>query len=151
MTRIDFYILNAQRPAGREHLACRLAEKAYGLGHRVHIHANDPQSASRLDDLLWTYRDGSFIPHALEPQDPTEAPVSVGHDWQPDQACDVLINLATEVPNCFSRFERVAEILDPSPEIRQQGRERYRFYRDRGYELNTHELGTDQGGEPDHG
>lgn len=140
MTRIDFYVLQDNPALARERLACRIAEKAYGLGHRVHIHTADAPAASRLDELLWTYRDGSFVPHEVEPADPAPVPVTIGHAWEPREDCAVLINLAEAVPVFFSRFERVAEILDPDPVVRRHGRERYRFYRDRGYELNTHEV-----------
>lgn len=141
MTRIDFYLLKADQPLMRQRYACRIAEKAFALGHRVHIHMPSAESARAMDELLWTYRDGSFVPHEVE-SDATDGdcPVVIGFQAEPSGDCDVLINLAPEVPLFFSRFERVAEILDENPETRGQGRERYRFYRDRGYELNHHDI-----------
>ena len=53
---------------------------------------------------------------------------------------DVLINLAADVPEFFSRYERVAEVVDANALRREQSRERYRFYRDRGYKLDTHQV-----------
>lgn len=96
-----------------------------------------------LDDLLWTFRDGSFIPHTLASAS-NDDPVVVGFDTSAD-ACpgthnDVLINLALEVPSFFSRFDRVAEIVDQDEESRSSARTRYRYYQDRGYQLSTHEL-----------
>lgn len=143
MTRIDFYVLNDAAAASRERLACRLTEKAFGLGHRVHLHVASAQAAGRLDDLLWTFRDGSFVPHEIAGGDAVDSPVTIGHDWEPTGDCQVLINLADEVPVFFSRFERVAEIINQDEQIRSQGRERFRFYRDRGYDLNTHELAAE--------
>ncbi|MEJ2644677.1 MAG: DNA polymerase III subunit chi, partial [Gammaproteobacteria bacterium] len=64
----------------------------------------------------------------------------VGHQESPETDCDVLINLAAEVPLFFSRFERVAELIGNNEENKQQGRQRYRFYKDRGYTLDTHNL-----------
>lgn len=140
MTRIDFYILGDANQAGRYLTACRLAEKAFGLGHRVHVHTASPEEATRLDDLLWTFRDGSFVPHELVREDGADSPVTVSDRWEPTGECEVLINLAPDVPPFFSRFHRVAEIIDRDEEQRRHGRERFRFYRDRGYDLNTHEL-----------
>ena len=140
MTRIDFYLLSKPQPGARQKLACRIAEKAFGLGHRVHIHTASKKEAMRLDDLLWTFRDGSFVPHETDPAQLSPRAVTIGHDWEPEGEYEVLINLDSEVPLFFSRFERVAEILDQDPQTRQKGRERYRFYRDRGYDLNTHEI-----------
>jgi len=143
MTRVDFYILESAAPDAGALVACRLAEKAYGLGHRVYIHADDGASARELDELLWTYRAGSFVPHGLyDPQaEPAPAPVLIGAEEGPEGHADVLINLAGEVPMFFSRFERVAEVISGDAEARQRGRERFRFYRERGYDLETHKLG----------
>lgn len=141
MTRVDFYILDQQ--AGRPQFACRLAEKAVLQGHRVYIHTADEQAAQELDRLLWTFSDGSFLPHALAASEPADslAPVHIGHGQEPLDHDQVLINLADEIPLFFSRFERVAEIVDGDQGAREQARERFRFYRERGYELNSHSLG----------
>ena len=137
MTEIDFYVLADADPRRRELLACRLAEKAWGLGHRVFIHA--PEQAHALDDLLWTFRDDAFLPHALADDD-MYAPVVIGDGDEPMDSRYLLLNLSPSVPAFFSRFERVAEIVNDEAAIREAGRERFRFYRDRGYSLRTHKL-----------
>jgi DNA polymerase-3 subunit chi len=139
MPKIDFYVLPDAAPEARDRLACRVAEKAYGLGHRVHIHTDSMEDALRLDALLWTFRDRSFVPHAIEPAVSDECPVSIGHDWTPPR-CEVLINLAPHAPAFFDRFERVAEIICHTADAQDSGRERYRFYRERGCELRHHTL-----------
>lgn len=142
MTRIDFYVLDSDSPDARERFACRLAEKAYDRGHRVYLHAADGAAAQRLDELLWTFRAGSFVPHGLAGAEPAEAvPVHIGHG-EPEGHDDVLINLAPDVPLFFSRFARVAEVVDSGEPGRQSARERYRFYRERGYTLESHDIAT---------
>jgi DNA polymerase-3 subunit chi len=141
MTRIDFYILEDADANARWRFACRLAEKAWQQGHRVYVHVNGAEETARLDDLLWTFRGGSFIPHtAGDRTDDPDARIHIGHDADPLGHNDVLINLAREVPPFFSRFERVAELVDGDDEQRRQSRERYRFYRDRGYTLENHTI-----------
>jgi DNA polymerase-3 subunit chi len=140
MTRVDFYVIGAPDGTSRERLACRLVEKAYKLGHRVYVHTASPRQAAAVDDLLWTFRAGSFVPHGLHPAADEAAPVLVGHDTAPEQVAEVLVNLADEVPAFFSRFERVAEPVGADAREKQQARSRFRFYRDRGYELQTHTL-----------
>ncbi|TDY01641.1 DNA polymerase III subunit chi [Thiohalophilus thiocyanatoxydans] len=141
MTRVDFYIVEDNRAQARQRLACRLAEKAYTLNHTVYIHADDRQQAEQLDQLLWTFRDGSFIPHSLQDDKvASQAAIVIGCDDEPKEHNQVLINLGETVPPFFSRFERVAELITGDEQARQAGRERFRFYRDRGYELNTHNL-----------
>lgn len=142
MTRVDFYILPDAAPDGRERLACRLAEKAYRLGHEVYIHTAGPQHSAALDTLLWTYRAGSFVPHRCveAAAEADGAPVLIGHAEPPAHSHALLINLAPEVPGFFSRFERVLEPVDQHEDHKRAGRERFRFYRDRGYALETHTL-----------
>ena len=139
MTRIDFYILSDADPMARYRVACRIAEKAWGTGHRVHIHTDSPQESRKMDQLLWTFRDRSFVPHAVEPENAGEFPVTIGHSPAPDTR-QVLINLAAEVPVFFEQFERVAEIVARNRESSDKDRERYRFYRDRDCKLNHHHL-----------
>lgn len=139
MTRIDFYVTRGN--GDRHVLACRLVEKAYQLGHRIYIHAESQSEALVLDNLLWTFKQGSFVPHVLYPcPDAHMTPVLIGHDAEPDAAGSVLVNLAGEVPPFFSRFERVAEIVDHDANHRESARARFRFYRDRGYAPQSHDL-----------
>ena len=141
MTRIDFYLVKSESVHSTELLTCRLAEKAYTLGHRVYIHSADDAQLERLDDLLWTFAAGSFVPHVrFQREQGDDAPVVLGTQAAPAGHTDVLINLADEVPLFFSRFERVAEIVGADAALRSSARERYRYYRDRGYALETHEL-----------
>lgn len=140
MTRVDFYVLPDADPAQRPLLACKLAEKAYGQGLKVYIHTADAGEAARLDELLWTFKAGSFVPHALQSEATDAPPVLIGHDHEPSGHIDVLINLGDDIPRFFSRFERVAELVDQRTELLAQSRERFRYYRERGYEPNTHRL-----------
>jgi len=141
MTRIDFYIVDDEQISSRALLACRLAEKAFSLKNRIYIYTADELQANEFDDLLWTYRAGSFVPHQqLGTQTDPDCPVLIGHVDAPDGLNQVLINLDMTVPLFFSRFERVVEIVNQDEIQRQQARERFKFYRDRGYDLHTHNL-----------
>ena len=141
MTRIDFYIVDSNKAVSRSLTACRLAEKAYSLDNRVYIHTASLSEADKLNDLLWTYRAGSFVPHQrFEPSNEQDCPVLIGHVDAPEGINEVLINLDAAVPMFFSRFERVVEIVNQDETLRQQARDRFTFYRDRGYDLHTHNL-----------
>ncbi len=141
MTEVDFYLLKDDSPHGRAQFACRLADKAYRLGNRIFIHTESADQTQQLDKLLWTFQQNSFVPHGvyqIGQDDPP--PVQLAHDAEPDAGNQVLINLAADVPVFFSRFERVAELVNDNADVRQQGRKRYTFYKDRGYTLRTHEI-----------
>jgi len=139
-TRVDFYILAATGRASRVAFACRLTEKAYGLQHRVYAHTANEQDARQLDEMLWTFSQGSFVPHAVLSSDTdSRTPVIIGTAG-PQDGADVLINLAESAPEFATRFERVVEIVDGDESSRQAGRERFKHYRDMGLEPTTHNI-----------
>jgi DNA polymerase-3 subunit chi len=142
MSRVDFYVLQESGEMARQRFACRLAEKAYKLENRVHIRVSGPDVGQKLDDLLWTFRDGSFVPHELlgaaagEP----EAPVTIGSGPSPQFDCDLLINLADDLPDAAGRFSRIAEVVTADDECRSRSRQRFVDYRAQGHTLDTHKL-----------
>ncbi|MCB1874954.1 MAG: DNA polymerase III subunit chi [Chromatiales bacterium] len=139
--RVDFYLLPGQDPMQRLQFVCRLTEKVFSLGHSVAIRVDEPRQAQFLDQLLWSFRPGSFIPHRVHPQQPDrEEPVVVTSGMAPEGFDQVLINLGTEVPEGFEGFQRVAEVLDQNDANKLPGRTRYAHYRDAGYPLETHKL-----------
>jgi len=142
MSRIDFYVLPDSGAAARQRFACRLAEKAYSLKNSVHIRVADRQAADQLDDLLWTFRDGSFVPHEQISTAATDAesPVTIGFGGGDSRDCDLLINLTESVPENTATFPRVAEIVTADAPSRQTSRERFASYRDAGHSLDTHKL-----------
>ncbi len=141
MTRVDFYILKENASGNRYTLACRIAEKAWRQGHRVLLHTTNSDETRHLDRLLWTFREQSFVPHGpIDEADAELTPILIEHGHETVDEHDVLVNLAAEPPPFLGQFERVAEIIDNDPEIRRQGRLRYRFYKDHGYPLDSHEI-----------
>ncbi|MEM7217937.1 MAG: DNA polymerase III subunit chi [Pseudomonadota bacterium] len=140
MTRVDFYLLEDRTLLAAARFACRLAAKALDGAHQVHVHTRDEAAAAEFDALLWTYPPHRFIPHDLAGDSARHTgreAITIGHGDAP-VGDDVLINLGTQVPDFFGRYERVAEII--VEDIRAEGRERYRYYRDCGYPLYHHDL-----------
>lgn len=143
MTRVDFYILPEAEDTGPILTACRLCERAAGQPLKVYAYVPDAGLADDLDAALWTFKQGSFVAHErvdAKGEDMALASVLIGAADPPASHHDVLLNLGADVPPFFSRFERVLEIVHGDPETRAQSRARYKFYRDRGYELNAHPL-----------
>lgn len=142
MSKVDFYVISGAGNDTRRRFACRLAEKAYRLNNTVHIHVTDRAAVQQLDDLLWTFRDGSFLPHEVvdAPLADTPAPITIGCDVAPSRDCDLLINLSEEVPAIVDSFPRVAEIVTSDEDARARSRKRFVDYRERGHTLDTHKL-----------
>ncbi len=142
MIRIDFYVLPSDSPNARQVLACQLTEKAYRLGHSICIYTESATQNRVMDDLLWTFRAGSFIPHnrAVDNAPDSNIPVILSHDVEPSNFNDILINLNPEVPKGFNRFTRLIELVNQNKEIRNAGRKRYRYYQKQGLEIETHKI-----------
>lgn len=137
MTEITFYTF-AGDPLD---VARRVAAKAYGHGSQVMIYAPDAARAEAIDRLLWTTPAIGFIPHCRDDDAlAAQTPVLIGSSADALRSADVMINLHHEQPPAFARFERVVEIIGQDEAAIEQGRERYRFYKRRGYALQTHDL-----------
>ena len=140
MPQVDFYILEQKRHP--DHLVCQLANKACQQGLMVQIHTSDQESAQSLDDRLWTFNDISFIPHALYRKgDSNESQVLITWLEQPESHTDVLMNLSGRIPDKAENFARIIEVVASDDKSRKFARQRYRDYRDRGYDLETHNIG----------
>ena len=139
MTRIDFYLLSSDRTTARLDYACRLAHKAWAKGHTVYLHCASEDQATELDALLWSFRADSFVPHGLHSDHPDEA-VVCGSGEDPSPHHDLLINVSNATPQFFSRFSRLAEIIVEDDSVRVPARDRFRFYRERGYPLKSHQI-----------
>ncbi|HEX7381648.1 MAG TPA: DNA polymerase III subunit chi [Nevskiaceae bacterium] len=150
MTRIDFYLLTDTGTRAAIDVTCRLCDKAAARGKRVYVHSVEADTVDELDAALWSFRQGSFIAHERytgEVDAAAPPAVLLGHLPPPDEYRSVMINLAAETPAFFSQFERVLEVVSGDARVRAAARKRFRFYRDRGYALEIHELGAN--GAPD--
>lgn len=140
MARVDFYVLKQEGPQSRNTFACRLAEKAWRLENTVHIHAASREEAERINELLWTFRDGSFVPHELLTPGGRSAPVTIGSGELAVQARDLLINLSDTIPAFAESFPRVAELVSSDETSKQESRKRFATYREQGHTLETHDV-----------
>ena len=137
MTTIDFYT-HVDEPLG---VAAKLAAKAWSQHGNVRVLTPDAAATDALDRLLWTQPATGFVPHCrLHSPLAGDTPIIVDHVVEHDGPASVLINLAGSPPPFFARFERLAEIVPADESQAQAGRERYRFYRERGYPLRVHDL-----------
>jgi len=138
MTQIDFYT-NA---ADKFRIACVIAAKAYERGLRTLIYVPDAATGGKLDQLLWSTPALGFVPHCLAGDElAAVTPIVIDQRGEDVTHDDVLLNLCAERPPFFSRFQRLVEIVGLDEEDKAAARERWRFYRERGYALDTHDTG----------
>jgi DNA polymerase-3 subunit chi len=138
MTTIDFYT----HVDDALDVAAKLVAKAYAQHGRVRVLTPDRATTEALDRRLWIQPATGFLPHCrLSSACAAETPVIVDDLLEHDGPAAVLVNLHPEPPPFFSRFDRLAEIVGRDAESAAAGRVRFRFYRERGYELRAHNLG----------
>ncbi len=138
MTSIDFYT----HVADRLEVAAKLVAKAFAQHGSVRVLTPDPATTEQLDRRLWLSPPIAFLPHCrVASARASETPIWVDHVEEHPGPAAVLINLGLAPPPFFSRFERLAEVVGVDAADAAAGRDRYRFYRERGYELRTHNLG----------
>tara|TARA_Y100001935_G_C17171810_1_gene440616 strand:- start:330 stop:758 length:429 start_codon:yes stop_codon:yes gene_type:complete len=141
MTKIDFYVLKDGTNLNKLKLACIIAEKAYNEGHRIIIHTHSKDTADLVDNLLWTFKAESFIPHGKGDEcDIGSTPIIIGDAGLYPEEADFIINLEDKSPEVFSRFQHLAECVDNDETSKENNREKYRYYRDRGYPLKMHNM-----------
>ena len=139
MTKVDFYTGSKDKLR----TACQLSHKAMQNGVRTVISAPDAATTDAMDKLLWHYPATAFIPHCHSDAEQAAAvPVLLNNGGDKFPHHDLLISLHEECTPFFSRFERVIEIIGVDEEDSRKGRERFKFYRDRGYELRHIDLSS---------
>jgi DNA polymerase-3 subunit chi len=140
--RVDFYILEESSATARLKLACRLAEKAYLAAQTALVWHTDTEELKAFDELLWTFMDGSFVPHEMltAKASSDDSPVLLSAGMAPPADFDVIINLAPDIPGCLSKTRRIAEIIDGDDARRRAGRARFKAYRDLGIQPASHNI-----------
>jgi DNA polymerase III subunit chi len=141
MPKIDFYLIIEQTENERLRFACRLLDKAYQQNHQVYVHVANESDANTFNNLLWTFRDISFVPHDLVGGKNSEnTPILIGFDNKPENTNDILLNLDHQIPDFFTKFERVVEIVSQDKELQKKARENYSYYKEQGFKIETHDL-----------
>ena len=135
MTKVTFYKLAKDAPSLK--LVCQLIKKACATQQQVLCLVDNDQTAEQLDQLLWGFEPEAFIPHGIGVD---QQPVAISAVAEPGEHHQILINLQGEIPTWFSRFERVIELVQPESAHEQVKRDNFRFYKERGYALDFHDL-----------
>ncbi len=141
MTEVKFFFNVDHKIA----FACKLAKKAYDSGMRLIVFAPDESTASEFDRQLWTFSQLSFVPHVRADHTLAAAtPVVIANANSTLPHHDALLNLADDPPPYFTRFEFLREIVSMDEHDRNCARERSKFYKSRGFEIQNLDMATDK-------
>ena len=142
MTEITFYVLPTESTQERHLFACKLVEKSYRSDCFCYLLTDSETQSRVLDDLLWTFRPGSFIPHQLYDGTVPEWQrlILIGSHQPPEPWRHTLLNVSSQFPQDYLQYGRILEILDNSEATKVAGRQRYRQYQQAGLSVTTHKL-----------
>ncbi|HGO5854083.1 TPA: DNA polymerase III subunit chi [Mannheimia haemolytica] len=142
MKQVQFYLLSQADSAelsAAEMQACELAAQAWRLGKRVLIACEAEQQALNIDEALWARDPDSFVPHNLSGEI-TTYPTPIEISWKGKrnaQRRDLLISLQTELPEFIGSFTQIIDFVPVEETAKAQARERYKQYRQLGWQLET--------------
>lgn len=142
---VDFYLLNTLIQENLYRFTCRLIEKAYLQQKKIFIQVSSHEEGQRIDELLWTFRDISFIPHSYlgvsSVIDPF-LPVTIATEKPNPLNADILFNLSPKIPDFFLEFSRIIEVVSEEKKNKTQSRQKYKFYKTQLCQLTTHTIST---------
>lgn len=144
MTRVDFYILQkSESEEQRFDFSCRLLEKIVRQGNTVLVCTDSAQDSLLLDDLLWSFKPESYLPHAITGTEEAEQqglPIVITHEKSAQLGRDVLLNLSTTIPEQFAQFARFAQVVNQAPEKLEASRRHFAFFKEKGYPIEVNKL-----------
>ncbi len=134
MTRVEFFT----NVPNKHEKAISLCEKALAKGRQLTILLDNAHELSEIQQQLWQAGPSSFLANArADAANAALAPIVLDIDGRLLHQDDVLINLQAETPLIFSRFRYLAEIVGFDEADKVRARARFKFYRDRGYQIKT--------------
>ncbi len=139
MTRVSF--IKIKKPEKARHL-CELADEFFGEGQKVLITVMDENQAVTLDRFMWTWRKGSFLPHAYHngAVDCSSEAVTIVTEEKNPNGANVLV-MGKPCSLAFIRqFEEVVDFAEVhEPQRAAEARRRFLRYREEGFEPHMRE------------
>ena len=137
MTNITFF----HGASDRLQAAVEWLARAGYESRSVVVYVPSESDSQRLDRLLWTVPATGFVAHCTaDDRLAGETPIILASSLEESVQDDCLLNLSDEIPPGFSRFQQLVEIVSVDDRDRLPGRERFRFYRERGYPLRNDDI-----------
>ena len=144
MVEFAFYQL---RRSPLEKALPKLLEKVLESGRRALVLAASEERAETLNAALWTYDQGSFLPHGTAREGrPERQPIFLATDDANANGAQVAVMVDGVAPADPARFERCLDMFDGTdPAALEAARARWRAHKERGDTVTYWEQ-TERGG-----
>ncbi|MEO6118520.1 MAG: DNA polymerase III subunit chi [Methylotenera sp.] len=137
MTRIEFFFNVPDKLVK----AAELCEKAVAKGRQLTIFSQNEAMNDAMQQQLWQQSVTSFLPSSNSVESKSKlSPIVLDLNGEHLIQDDILINLQAQHPPFFSRFRHLIELVGLDEADKTVARARFRFYRDRGYEIKTSDM-----------
>jgi DNA polymerase-3 subunit chi len=141
MTRVEF-IFNVPDKLSK---VTDLCEKAVAKGRQLTVITKNDVRNVVLQKQLWQQSATSFLPSSVPDAAMSQfSPIVLDTTGENLLQDDVLINMQAETPPFFSRFRYLVELVGHEESDKAAARERFKFYRDRGYEIKRTDMALGQ-------
>jgi DNA polymerase III subunit chi len=134
LTEVGFYHLLSM---SLERALPKLIERAWVQGHRILVRAGSAERVERLDVLLWTYEEASFLPHGSDRDGNAAAqPIWLTHDNKNPNSASMLVLVDGVEAGDLAAFDRCADLFDGNDaDAVDAARGRWRRARQAGHSL----------------
>ncbi|MGD8173135.1 DNA polymerase III subunit chi [Vibrio sp. TRT 21S02] len=146
MSNATFYIVkpdSAQASKdGFEQYILFLSQHFAKQGAKVYLNCQDKRHAEHIAECFWQVNPEQFTAHNLVGEGPKYATnIEIGYDGiKPTWNRQLVINLAENETTFANKFAEVVDFVPCEEKAKQLARERYKIYRQAGYQLQTIEI-----------
>ena len=132
--KVDFYVYELSDYQFYQRLVCNLVEEAYNQENNILLLCENEESCENLDELLWTFKDVSFIPHEKK----LNNKILTQHiNLTKKKQSLILMNLTYSFPDFLETHDRVIEMSGYDEDSRQKARLNFKRYKTMNFEINT--------------
>ena len=136
-TEVVFITLNV---ANKNRVVCDITEKEYESGNKAVIYVADEKEGKILDDMLWSWKQSTFIPHNFSEslQTAEKDPVIISTNISDSINYDTLILVQPTEPDICRIYKKVIDFAEKyNPTKLETDRKRYKLYRDQKFKLEA--------------
>lgn len=132
--KVDFYVYELSDYQFYQRLVCNLVEDAYNQENNILLLCENEESCETLDELLWTFKDVSFIPHEKK----LNNKILTQHiNLTKKKRSLILMNLTYSFPDSLETHDRVIEMSGYDEDSRQKARLNFKRYKTMNFEINS--------------
>ena len=132
MTEVRFYHLQKQT---LDQALPLILEKVHQTGKRAHVRLVNEKEVNRMNDVLWTYKPDSFLPHGCKKTGDAESqPIWLTHTNDNPNSANTLILTQGMTEDAMEGYSLCCEMLDGrNDQAVQDARTRWKTYKDKGF------------------